>query len=205
MAEAAPVEPPHKPVTRRRGGWPKGKPRGKPSTRDQVAQTLAELRPACTANMATAATAALEQPPPPPPANNGGALPSTAEKPAKKSVGEQFVEAFKEMNETVVRRLIREDPRTQELIEAKKDLRDLERKLDENKHFDQRVLEEAQKMKRHVDEALAELAPLKKRLMEPATPSVPDPRLEKLEKQNTALMARLNAIEARLGAMEESK
>lgn len=114
-------------------------------------------------------------------------------------------EAMREVVEPLVRHFVRQDPRTGELIEVKKDLKEIEAKLDENKHFDQRVLEEGQKMKRHFDEALAELAPLKKRLTEapaPVVPAPPDPRVDKLEKQNAALMARMSAMEARLGAIE---
>lgn len=113
-------------------------------------------------------------------------------------------EAMREVVEPLVKHFVRQDPRTAELIEVKKDLKEIEAKLDENKHFDQRVLEESHKMKRHFDEALAELAPLKKRLTEaPAPPPLtPDSRVDKLEKLNLALMARMNAMEARLGAIE---
>lgn len=208
----------HKPVTRRRGGWPKGKPRGprKPSTRDQVAQTLVELRPACTemaapsaATAAPAAAVPTTSPPPPPPQPD---LSSAVKEFANKSSAQekmQFIGAMmdsilRDTVEPLVKRLVREDPRTAELIEVKKELHEVETKLDENKHFDQRVLEEGQKMKRHFDEALAELAPLKKRLTEPAPAPAPDPRVDKLERQNQALVARIKAMEERLGAMEET-
>jgi len=206
--EEAPV---HRPVTRGRG-WPRGKPRGprKPSTRDQVAQTLVELRPACTsaAEMSSSSTstngAAAPVLPPPPKTAVSELVNGKSKEEKFQLLGAVLDEALQEVVAPLVKRLVREDPRTAELIEVKKELHEVEKKLDENKHFDQRVLEEGQKMKRHFDEALAELAPLKKRLTEAPTPPAPDPRVEKLERQNQALAARLNAIEARIGAMEET-
>lgn len=206
----------HKPVTRRRGRPPKPKAK-QPSTRDQVAQTLVELRPACTSSSSSAvekmasAPAPIAPSPCPPPQQAANDICSTMKELASKSSNQekmQFIGAMmdaimRDTVEPVVKRLVREDPRTAELIEVKKELRGLENKLDENKHFDQRVLEESHKMKRHFDEALAELAPLKKRLLtEVAPPTTPDPRVDKLEKQNAALMARMSAMEARLGAIE---
>lgn len=211
--EDAPV---HKPVTRRRG-WPKGKQRAprkqQPSTRDQVAQTLVELRPACTSTgvdmaASSSSTAANAAAVPAPSAKTSSTLADCWASMKNKEEKFQFLgaamdEAMREVVEPLVRHFVRQDPRTAELIEVKKDLKEIEAKLDENKHFDQRVLEESHKMKRHFDEALAELAPLKKRLLtEVAPPTTPDPRVDKLEKQNAALMARMSAMEARLGAIE---
>lgn len=206
----------HKPVTRRRGRPPK-QPK-QPSTRDQVAQTLVELRPACTSagvdmatsSSSTAADAAAAAQPPHPPVRTAKTSSALAEWASLKNKEDKFQflgavmdEAMREALEPLVRHFVRQDPRTAELIEVKKDLKEIEAKLDENKHFDQRVLEESHKMKRHFDEALAELAPLKKRLLtEVAPPTTPDPRVDKLEKQNAALMARMSAMEARLGAIE---
>ena len=212
----------HKPVTRRRGRPPKPKAK-QPSTRDQVAQTLVELRPACTSSSSATVEQMASAPAPiapstcPPPQQAASDICSTMKELASKSSNQekmQFIGAMmdaimRDTVEPVVKRLVREDPRTAELIEVKTELHELETKLDENKHFDQRVLEEAQKMKRHFEEALVELAPLKKRLIEPPSPAptpapapAPDPRVDKLEKQNGALMARMNALEARLGAIE---
>lgn len=203
----------HKPVTRRRGRPPK-QPK-QPSTRDQVAQTLVELRPACTSaavDMASSSSSTA--------AANAAAVPAPSAKTSSSTLADcwasmknkeekfQFLgaaldEAMRETVEPLVKHFVRQDPRTAELIEVKKDLKEIEAKLDENKHFDQRVLEESHKMKRHFDEALAELAPLKKRLTEAPPPvPTPDPRVDKLEKLNLALMARMNAMEARLGAIE---
>lgn len=215
MAEPSEAPPllPHKPVTRRRGRPPR-----QPSTRDQVAQTLVELRPTCTSagvNMATSSssstsTAANATVPVPSAKTSSSSLADCWASLKNKEEKFQFLgaamdEAMREVVEPLVRHFVRQDPRTGELIEVKKDLKEIEAKLDENKHFDQRVLEEGQKMKRHFDEALAELAPLKKRLTEapaPVVPAPPDPRVDKLEKQNAALMARMSAMEARLGAIE---
>lgn len=204
----------HKPVTRRRGRPPK-QPK-QPSTRDQVAQTLVELRPACTSaavDMASSSSSTA--------AANAAAVPAPSAKTSSSTLADcwaslknkeekfQFLgaamdEALRETVEPLVRHFVRQDPRTAELIEVKKDLKEIEAKLDENKHFDERVLEESREMKRHFAETLAELAPLKKRLTEaPAPPPLtPDPRVDKLEKLNLALMARMNAMEARLGAIE---
>ena len=204
----------HKPVTRRRGRPPK-QPK-QPSTRDQVAQTLVELRPTCTSagvNMATSSssstsTAANATVPVPSAKTSSSSLADCWASLKNKEEKFQFLgaamdEAMREVVEPLVRHFVRQDPRTGELIEVKKDLKEIEAKLEENKHFDQRVLEEGQKMKRHFDEALAELAPLKKRLLtEVAPPTTPDPRVDKLEKQNAELMARMSAMEARLGAIE---
>lgn len=202
----------HKPVTRRRGR-PSKQPK-QPSTRDQVAQTLVELRPVCTSagvDMATSSssTAAANAAVPAPSAKTSSSSladcwASMKNKDEKfQFLGAVMDEALREVVEPLVRHFVRQDPRTAELIEVKKDLKEIEAKLDENKHFDQRVLEESHKMKRHFDEALAELAPLKKRLLtEVAPPTTPDPRVDKLEKQNAALMARMSAMEARLGAIE---
>jgi len=210
LEQQAPVV--HKPVTRRRGRPPKAK---QPSTRDQVAQTLVELRPACTATEMASPTPAAPAAPPPPTSEpqHNDAVSVVKEFASKSSNAEklQFIGAMldsimREAVEPAVKRLVREDPRTAELIEVKKELHELETKLDENKHFDQRVLEEAQKMKRHFDEALAELAPLKKRLVEAPVPApAPDPRVDKLEKQNQTLASRLTAAEARLGELENNK
>ena len=211
MAEPSEAPPllPHKPVTRRRG-----RPSKQPSTRDQVAQTLVELRPTCTSagvNMATSSsssTAANATVPVPSAKTSSSSLADCWASLKNKEEKFQFLgaamdEALREVVEPLVRHFVRQDPRTGELIEVKKDLKEIEAKLEENKHFDQRVLEEGQKMKRHFDEALAELAPLKKRLLtEVAPPTTPDPRVDKLEKQNAALMARMSAMEARLGAIE---
>lgn len=203
----------HKPVTRRRGRPPK-QPK-QPSTRDQVAQTLVELRPACTStsvDMATSSssTAAANAAVPAPSAKTSSSTladcwASLKNKEEKfQFLGAAMDEAMRETVEPLVRHFVRQDPRTAELIEVKKDLKEIEAKLDENKHFDERVLEESREMKRHFAETLAELAPLKKRLTEaPAPPPLtPDPRVDKLEKLNLALMARMNAMEARLGAIE---
>lgn len=224
LAEAPLV---NKPVTRRRGRPPKKQP----STRDQVAQTLVELRPACTSVAAGVVDMAASSSEATTAANGTGVPPPKSREEAKKQLyatvqdlvqgkskeerlhllGGLMDVAMRDAVEPLVHKLVRQDPRTAELIEVKKDLKEIEAKLEENKHFDQRVLEEGQKMKRHFDEALAELAPLKKRLSEatsptatasPAPPPVPDPRVDKLEKQNAALMARMSAMEARLGAIE---
>lgn len=204
----------HKPVTRRRGRPPK-QPK-QPSTRDQVAQTLVELRPACTsagvdmAASSSSSTAAANAAVPAPSAKTSSSTladcwASLKNKEEKfQFLGAAMDEAMRETVEPLVRHFVRQDPRTAELIEVKKDLKEIEAKLDENKHFDERVLEESREMKRHFAETLAELAPLKKRLTEaPAPPPLtPDPRVDKLEKLNLALMARMNAMEARLGAIE---